>query len=651
MRADETPQPPLHPVIRTDIQLLRALAIILVILHHARFPYLPAGFLGVDIFFVISGFLMTGLIDKALAEGRFTFASFYARRVRRLLPAAYATLIGTAILAPLLIDAAEYRGFVGQLAGSFTFVVNMVLWQQSGYFANAATLKPLLHMWSLSVEEQFYIVLPPLMLLCPARFRLALAAVLVMASAALCFMLVDISPSVTFYFLPTRAWELGMGAVIALALRGGVIVPAPLRATRLLCCGLLAIVPFVSGEGGHPGLPALLVCFATAVLMIPTGNRPFFNAWLKPLTLIGDRSYSLYLVHWPIFAFANQIFIRPVPAYVNALLLILCFIVAEAQYQFVEQRFRKLAINPRSIALLVLVPIIVVGSSFALSRANALPDTLARSPNTGLSPVCEYFHGFTAERICQTQDDPETMVWGDSFGMALTPGLAATLPQGLVQATRSVCGPFLGISPINDANFSRGRAETCLDFNNQVLDYLSRHPEIRTVVLTSALIQYSAGGDNKHWTVLVQTPAGPVAREQSIGDVVQGLSHTVSAIRALGRKVVMFAPPPSIDFDTGRCLMRAEAGLFTIGASGDCRFTRSAYEAYRKPNLDLLAAFRARNLVPIITLDQPLCGSGECLTRLDGTMLYADDAHLSSPGSRLLGTRMNWGAMVARTAR
>ena len=170
---------------RADIQALRGLAIILVLLHHARIAVVPGGFLGVDIFFVISGYLMAGLIDEALDNGTFSFASFYARRARRLLPAAYATLLVTAAVAPFLLDATEYRYFLSQLAGSFGFVVNFVLWQQTDYFGSGAELKPLLHMWSLSVEEQFYIFLPMGMLLATKRFRFAAIVALVMVSGAL----------------------------------------------------------------------------------------------------------------------------------------------------------------------------------------------------------------------------------------------------------------------------------------------------------------------------------------------------------------------------------------------------------------------------------------------------------------------------------
>src|SRR5688500_10264248 len=158
---------------RTDIQALRGLAVLLVVLQHAQAGFIDAGFLGVDIFFVISGFLITGLLADQIGEGRFTFTGFYFRRARRLLPAAYATLLATAVLAFFLLDAIEWGDFTRQLAGAVTFTGNIALWQQTGYFASEAALKPLLHVWSLAVEEQYYLLLPLALWLAPRRTWLA----------------------------------------------------------------------------------------------------------------------------------------------------------------------------------------------------------------------------------------------------------------------------------------------------------------------------------------------------------------------------------------------------------------------------------------------------------------------------------------------
>src|SRR5688500_736851 len=167
---------------RTDIQALRGVAVLLVVLQHAKAGFIGAGFLGVDIFFVISGFLITGTIRKAIERGDFSFREFYFRRAKRLLPAAYVTFAFTALLGFFLLDAVEWRDFTRQLAGAVTFTGNFVLWQQTGYFEGAAAFKPLLHVWSLAVEEQYYLLLPAALIMVPQRYWASGNGVVLVAS-------------------------------------------------------------------------------------------------------------------------------------------------------------------------------------------------------------------------------------------------------------------------------------------------------------------------------------------------------------------------------------------------------------------------------------------------------------------------------------
>jgi len=197
---------------RSDIQALRGLAVLLVIFQHAKAGFLPAGYLGVDIFFVISGYLITGILAREHARGGIRFGAFYFRRARRLLPAAGVTFAVTAVLAYVLLDAVEWRDFTRQLAGAVTFTANFVLLGQTGYFAHAAELKPLLHVWSLAVEEQFYLLLPALLALAPRRAWAPLLTGLLVASLALCLWWEGSRPDAAFYLLPARAWELGIGS-------------------------------------------------------------------------------------------------------------------------------------------------------------------------------------------------------------------------------------------------------------------------------------------------------------------------------------------------------------------------------------------------------------------------------------------------------
>ncbi len=231
---------------------LRGIAVLLVVLEHAKLPFLRGGFLGVDIFFVISGYLVTRIIREELAEasGSFRFRHFYARRVRRLLPAAYATILATALASWWLLDAGEFRNLVWQMGGAFVFLANIVLWGQSDYFSGSAALKPLLHLWSLSLEEQYYLGLPLLLVLTGARWRAPLVLLLAIISLTLCLTLGQRSPSANFYFLPTRAWELGIGSFIAFLDRRLFDLPGR-RLLRAVAAGLLVALPALVDEVGH----------------------------------------------------------------------------------------------------------------------------------------------------------------------------------------------------------------------------------------------------------------------------------------------------------------------------------------------------------------------------------------------------------------
>jgi peptidoglycan/LPS O-acetylase OafA/YrhL len=636
--------------LRADIQLLRALAILLVIAQHVRLPLFPGGFLGVDIFFVVSGYLMAGLIDEALDTGSFRFAGFYARRARRLLPAAYATLIVTAMVAPALLDPFEYRAFLAQLGGSFLFVVNLVLWGQTDYFSSGADLKPLLHMWSLAVEEQFYLVLPLALLLSPKRWRLPMAILLTAASAILCLLMLPRSPSATFYFLPSRAWELGIGVVVALGVRRGLVGPTRIPAVRLGCAAVLLVVPMLVDQAGHPGLPAALVCLATAVLLLPGATIGFAPA-VRPLTTIGDRSYSLYLVHWPVLAFANNIVIGTVPGWVSAALLVPIALWAEAQYRLVEQPLRRFRVTPRAWAALLLIPALLVGGGALLARDGNAQDRAAREANVGFGFGCTDKLLYRSQDRCRSSAMPETVVWGDSFAMHLVQGLAASSRGGVEQATRWVCGPFVGIAPTDGGQYPRRWAEGCIAWNESVLADLERRPGVRTVVLSSILGQYIAGAEPVAWRLVRQTPSGLVEGPADPQALIAALARTVARLRAAGKRVVLFAPPPSAGYDIGRCLIRRRSGRLTIAATTDCAFSRADFHADKHLVRGVLATVATRGIVPILSLDDALCGSGTCRVTEQGAILYRDNVHLSAVGSGLLGRRMGWGGMIERIAR
>jgi peptidoglycan/LPS O-acetylase OafA/YrhL len=302
---------------REDIDWLRAIAVLAVVAFHFEAPAVFGGFVGVDIFFVISGYLITGIIQAEVASGSFSFAQFYERRVRRLLPALYAMVALTAIPTFHYLLTSERQEFFRSAAAVVTFTSNFFFWFQTGYFDHAAVEKPLLHTWSLAVEEQFYLALPILLwaLLRFARGRrialpLALGA-LALASFALSIWLMKTDRSTNAFFMsPPRAWEFLIGGIIATP-RFPVLRHALAQAiARGIALVLIAIPIFSLRQGpGFPGFNALTPCIGAAMFIwsgigVPTLKRSPSSV-LNIVKFFGQISYSLYLWHWPLFTFAR----------------------------------------------------------------------------------------------------------------------------------------------------------------------------------------------------------------------------------------------------------------------------------------------------------------------------------------------------------
>jgi hypothetical protein len=206
------------------------------------------------------------------------------------------------------------------------------------------------------------------------------------------------------------------------------------------------------------------------------------------------------------------------------------------------------------------------------------------------------------------------------------------------------------LSPLNNAH-NRRWSESCARFNESVFDYLAKHPEIDTVVLSTALTQYVPGAEDRDWQYLVKTPDGFSERPQSTALLLKALATTVSEIRRLGKRAILMAPPPEGPFDVGRCLERVAEGKPTITDHPDCTFTLEEYREHRREVLSFLDQVRAQDAAPILDLDEQLCGIERCQTRLNGTMLYRDNHHLTSAGSVELGREMGWGNLMDRFPR
>ena len=653
---------------RTDIQALRGLAVLMVVLYHTRIGGLDAGYLGVDVFFVISGFLITTLVASGINRGNFRLSEFYFRRAKRLLPAAYVTFLITAVAAPWFLNQQELRDFATQIAGAVTFTGNIVLWQQTGYFEGAGDLKPLLHVWSLAIEEQYYFLLPAALLFSrPSRWLAGTIAV-VLVSLGLCIAGGIWKPVATFYLLPTRAWELLIGSAGALwALgaqreRGAPVISQGMQlllAPSLVC---LLVLPFLPLAGRHPGLNAFLVCVSTLIVILR--NSAWLNAALpsKVLARIGDFSYSLYLVHWPIIAFMKNAWVGSnpeLPLDLRLVALALSFAAAYLLYGVVEDPIRKRSFRfSRPLAAKVVLSSVLL-MSIAPVAMYAMPARIdfkeVRRTNFGFSQGCESATPFTPKSECRNSENPNLLVWGDSFAMHLVPGLAQEWKGGgVLQATQSSCGPFLGLAPRRLVHPGHGTgmdqawAEQCIAFNDSIVDFLRGAPSIDTVVLSSPFEAYVTTENFEQVTragnAFVSSPVSIAAARASLG-------RTVDAIRALGKKVILVAPPPSSEFDIGGCLERQIGGKIAFGGRLGCVVDRSEYQARHAEVLRLLDAVSAQARVAVIRFDPWLCNATTCETYVEGTMIYRDTGHLSYAGSRWLAKHMQLAKLIREQAK
>ena len=619
--------------LRADIQALRGLAVLVVVLFHAKVAHLDGGYLGVDIFFVISGFLMTSQIRDGLTARTFTLPNFYLRRAKRLLPAAYAVFLLTVLLAPLFLARLEMREFVQQLLGAVTFSSNVVLWRQSGYFDGMGDLKPLLHTWSLSLEEQYYLVLPAAMMLVPARRWSVVAAATCLGSFAL-VVAFSASHIASFYLLPTRAWELMIGSIAALA----VLPAAAQRVVQALfgpALAALLVLPFLPWRHGGIDLSAVVVCAATYCVIVARHPLLSGGALVTAMGKLGDISYSLYLLHWPAMAyFSNAWFGDDEAVAVRMLLALGTVVAAVGLHRWVEKPLQHATIAnvPRFWAVTASVPVALLALAYALAHLSAPAKDYAtlRRPNVGLDAQCDFHTPFSPLPACRTADKPKVLVWGDSHAMHLLPGMVATLPPstGVVQATRSTCAPLLGIAAVSD-EYPVPIALQCVAFNESVAQYLARTPSIEVVVLASTLGHYVDAG----WQTLRVGPDGQqTVAKADLATALAGFAATVKRVRALGKRVVVAASPPQQMRDTGRCLERMETGLPLYG-SANCQLEVSVYHAYRRNVLALLAQVPPVADVEVVSMDPYLCDAQRCRTVQDGVALYRDAGHLSYAGS------------------
>ena len=431
------------PGYRPDIDGLRGIAVLSVVLYHAAPSLLPGGFVGVDVFFVISGFLITNIIREGLARGDFSLRIFYGRRIRRLFPALALVLVAALAIGWFTLLANEYSQLGRHVAAGAAFLSNFALWQEAGYFDNAAALKPLLHLWSLGIEEQFYLAWPWLAMLLLPRRRLAAVALpaLALGSFTWSVHLSNADPVAAFYSPLSRAWELLAGAMLALAMHaragGGATRPwtpflhplAGVAGAGLLAAGFALTNP----RAPFPGLAALLPVGGT-VLLIFAGSasdpvRRVFG-W-RPLVAAGLVSYPLYLWHWMFISFLHVEYQRDPPAHLLAAAVAAAMVLAAFTYLVIERnvRYRRGAVAP-ALALLMLA---IAAAGYYIHARGGLGDRLGRNVAMTAEEIAiernAYWSGPRTLRFAES--GTKVVIFGDSQGKDMFKALGHVPGLGL----------------------------------------------------------------------------------------------------------------------------------------------------------------------------------------------------------------------------
>jgi peptidoglycan/LPS O-acetylase OafA/YrhL len=658
-------------VYRPDIDGLRAIAVLAVVLFHAKIPGFSGGFVGVDVFFVISGYLITGLILSDVAANRFSLLSFYHRRIKRIVPALLVVYLVSAVLATLLMLPSDIRDFARTLGKSALFVSNIDFYERAGYFDAPSELKPLLHTWSLSIEEQFYLVWP---LLCAVlatsirRFRqLAVLAWTVGAASLIAWLATTYygHANAAFFLTPLRAWELMLGAVLALS--HGRRPVAPSAAEAIAAVGALLIVvsagaPLQSHPlGAYLALPA---CVGAAMLILAGADRRTFVGRLltmPPMVGIGLISYSLYLWHWPLLTFGRYHLDRALHWGEVTGILALSLLAAVASYRLVERPLRRTtafrAVHVVATGALCLVAVALVSNRMEKDRGWALNldpairhlDVTARSQNVYQSKCFGQTADFGPDASCTFGPRApgasfDLAIFGDSHANHYVPAISVLAEAAGVagrQFTLGVCPALLGRYEVDSQFASRAH---CPELPKAMVRFVEQNPGLRLVVLAQAWSQYAGKPllteDGRHKTTYLLGSSDDERSEQRSSEILRrSLEQTLDYFESKGIQVLLLGEVPPLVRDPVRCV--ATAIKTQHRPQNACGRDRSeVWRAIGETEALLAGLAQSRRNVFFFSPSDAMCDQQWCNVVLDGVYMYRDAGHLNKIGAERLAQAM-----------
>ncbi|MCA1371195.1 acyltransferase [Bradyrhizobium sp. BRP14] len=647
-----------HLEYRPDLDGLRAVAILPVVLFHAGFSSFGGGFVGVDVFFVLSGFFMARIILSDLERGSFSFWQFYVRRMRRIFPALFSMMAASSIAAWFLFMPQEFTYFANSLIAAALFVSNVLFRREAGYFDISAEMKPLLHTWSLSVEEQFYLIFPVALFICykvagERTFRIALAVTL-LSFAASTFQVYD-KPEKAFYLLHFRVWELLLGVLVALR------PPATYTARTsqvLTALGLAAVffaVLLYSPSTPFPGLSAAVPCVGTAIVIHAHCRDGLVARFLSnPVSVfIGRISYSLYLWHWPIIVFSRYTLGDELTMGSAFTIVATSFAVAYLSWRFIEQPARYGRLAPSGVAMAGLSSVatlsaVAFGSVVAAWQGipERLPEEARRlywatyddspfssprcftdSNGDGLTPV-QIRKGELCKVGVETGNEPQFLVWGDSHAAAIAPAIDAAARQ------MGLSGVFVGrgsCPPLPNADFgTRWAVERCVEHNSAVMSLIEQR-KFPYVFMVGYWPKYVHRAELPRQGHIFDPRVEPSFADWS-APVRTSLSTTLAGFTRQGTKAILVMDVPEMGHEVPEALARAVVSGGTFDIAPSLEYTNKR-QALARSVLEEVAKSSGSLIVDPMS---GICDAFRCHVMREGTVLYKDEDHLSSEGAKSL---------------
>lgn len=622
---------------------LRAFAVLSVLLFHAYPNLCSGGFIGVDVFFVISGYLITKGVLVDLDNGEYSIGKFYIRRIRRIMPAYSVVIAFTMLLCVVLYYGEQVNLFAKTALSSVFFSTNIFFYHNSGYFSPNAHENPLLNLWSLSVEEQFYIFFPIVLAFLHRWFRRKIKFAIwgvtlfsILGSSLLVWQLH--SETAAFYLLPSRAWELMSGCLLAIHLREHFIA----WRWNILALLILLLTFFIYSDSlPFPGVTALVpvVC---SVLLLGTGHTGYAAPILRhPLTVfVGKVSYSLYLFHWPILVCGHYALDELIPSvWVSLLALICSFVCSILSWHYIETPFRKTRWIPRRYFAFAAVS--VCGVSCLCICMHVLYryeqhhqrvvvekywDGVAPSAHHYEDPQWEHVHNRTDNSltVLGKDENPRYVLWGDSHAMAAAPGWA------LFSEKTGINGIYINRKHTLLRNSYSKLYPNNAKWIDDVLIWLRKHPELKNVVLMNRWAVRAQGFTNED---------GKPMRYIRIDDVTgspkeifeRGLTELCEALQQMGRNTILISSIPEQEVDVPSKALKL--GIF--GENNPHSIPYEQYQLRQKEVKEVMRRLEKKGLAKIVWIDAAFYPNGDSIALLsrDRVCFYVDDDHLSPTGA------------------